>query len=466
MLNLFEKLKIDDENLHRKYLYIRDNLAYTGEQSVLNDWVDGFQDRDNKIIKEFQTTFHSSFWEFYLFALFKEAGFEIDFSKNRPDFIIEKPFVIYIEAVVANIKKDGQQEENRNLDDILSMIKAHSLQEDFDDNMRESITRYSNAILSKSNKYTEYSKDNKYDICAPYVVALSGYEQLNYGNNFYYAMLALLYGCYYDNLNDKYNNKENIIKPNTESSIPIGLFLDDKMAHISAIIFSCTLTLGKLTSLALSQKKTEIKLNSVLCIRHDFEPPHFKIQLISPENPEHLSDGIFVFHNPFAKNPLPDNLFEKTNVVNVKFNVATNDLYMEGNNLPVVSRLNLFAGEFFLKAYIQKIFSEFNQDIVFIFAKVLFIEDADDFNGFDIEFEDIDDNISFTINFSTEKFDQYKVEENQIFFFTFKLMRNPEIEIESLDQFKRYQSLKKLRCFSLDECQIIDIKKCENLTTA
>jgi hypothetical protein len=30
---------------------------------VVNGWASGFQDRDGKFVKEFQTTFDSSFWE-------------------------------------------------------------------------------------------------------------------------------------------------------------------------------------------------------------------------------------------------------------------------------------------------------------------------------------------------------------------------------------------------------------------
>lgn len=61
-------------------------------------------DRDYKMVQEFQKTFHSSFWEFYLYACFKESGFILDQSHNRPDFMIKELYEINVEAVVANIK--------------------------------------------------------------------------------------------------------------------------------------------------------------------------------------------------------------------------------------------------------------------------------------------------------------------------------------------------------------------------
>ena len=136
--------------------------------------------------------------------VFKEAKFEIDFTKNRPDFIITKPEKLYIEAVVSNIKNTGEKEEKRSLKDILSMVEPFYIQENFDYNMRESITRYSNSILSKNKKYQEYLKNKDFNEKIPYIIVLSGYEQINYGKNFYYPMMALLYDLYYDNKKDKY----------------------------------------------------------------------------------------------------------------------------------------------------------------------------------------------------------------------------------------------------------------------
>ena len=276
---------------------------------------------------------------------------------------------------------------------------------------------------SKKGKYHKgYSEDEDYDLTAPYIIALSGYEQINYGNNFHYAMFALLYGLYYDNLNDKYSKKESIIKPNSTSDIPIGLFLDKKMEHISAIIFSSTVTLGKLTSLSISQSKSNLNFNTVLCMRHDTDPPHFKPQIVSSNSPEYLSDGLFIFHNPFSKNPVNKNLFKDTNIVNINFNVDTGIKSFEGNNLPIVSRLNLFGGEQFFKNSIYQIVESFNPDLVFIFAEVLdVVELVNDEKIFEVLFKELDDNTEFTIEFNSEKFHEYKVQEKERFLITFSL---------------------------------------------
>lgn len=454
MLDLFTELLAENE-LHPKFKLL--SILY-GEKEILNDWVKGFIDRDKKIVKEFQKTFHSSFWEFYLYAVFKEAKFEIDFTKNRPDFIITKPEKLYIEAVVSNIKNTGEKEEKRSLKDILSMVEPFYIQENFDYNMREAITRYSNSILSKNKKYQEYLKDKDFNEKIPYIIALSGYEQINYGKNFYYPMMALLYGLYYDNKKDKYEKKMVIKKTDVNSNIPIGFFLNESMAHISAIIFSCTVTLGKLTSLAISQKKSILKTNSVLCIRHDNDFPYFKPQIVSEMSPEYLSDGLFIFHNPFAKHPVTKELFNKTNVLNIEFNQKDESLAFYGNNLPIVSRLNLFMGESFFESSIFKISQSWNVDMVFSKAKVTSIYS---FEGKDCEvsFIDLDDDIEFSITLTKEMLKKYQIEENGDFICLYKLKDGEKKYFpKSEEEIERYKKINKVRCLSLNCGEIVDIK--------
>lgn len=79
-------------------------------------------------------------------------------------------------------------------------------------------------------------------------------------------------------------------------------------------------------------------LNDVITIRHDIDPPHYKIHEVSNDNPEYLSDGVFIFHNPNAKNPLPSDMFKETNAIQIT--VKDGGLFFEGENLPIVARFN------------------------------------------------------------------------------------------------------------------------------
>ena len=80
---------------------------------VLNEWASGFRDRDGKFVKEFQTTFDSSFWELYLFAVLKHFGLHVDFSVSSPDFLVTNDGGMNLEATVALHAQNAPPEHAR-----------------------------------------------------------------------------------------------------------------------------------------------------------------------------------------------------------------------------------------------------------------------------------------------------------------------------------------------------------------
>ena len=379
-LQLFEKqFGSEDINLHEKYKLIRDDPLAKYKRDILLQWTEGFIDRDNKIIKEFQTSFHSAFWEFYLFNYFKKLKFDIDFTYNRPDFLIKQPQELTVEAVVAEIKKNGTEEKSRNLDDIVSMVTPPYLIENFEDFIDEAITRYSNSILNKSSAYKlNYLNCSWVKQETPFIIALASYSQINYGREFIYPMITLLYGFKYDPIKNKYDKIQKITKPETESSIPVGLFEKEEYKHISAIIFSCTLTLGKLESLAISENNQ--LLNSVITIRLDNEQPFYKIQKVSKDSPEDIDDGLFIFYNPNAINKINDSIFQDSNIV--KVNVKNNELIIDSKSLPLVARLNVPLNSQLLEILIRDIAEKYNPRFITSVFQILEID-------FDIEPKEI-----------------------------------------------------------------------------
>jgi hypothetical protein len=338
VINLFERNpKIDETNLHPKFKMLRDEPLLHAERGVINGWTDGFVDRDNKIVEEFQKTYHSAIWELYLFNVFKEAGYNVDFSKNRPDFILTNPHKMIVEAVVSEIKEGGRSEKTRGHDDFMRAAAPMFNSKNFHEIIDEATVRHSNSLLAKSRKYqNEYTKCDWVNESTPFVVALGSYDQIDYGREYLHSMLQLLYGLREETKTNSMRVVASIKKPGTNSDIPVGLFRGGDFSHISAVIFSCTMTLGKITSTAISQGAQSF--NTVLNIKHDFDPPHYKLHLVSQENPEELSDGLFIFSNPFAANPLPAEAFKSTNAI---FITLTEDGYSAfGESLPIVARIN------------------------------------------------------------------------------------------------------------------------------
>lgn len=111
---------------------------------VLQDWARGFVDRDGKFVEEFQTTFNSSFWELYLFAVLKRYGMSVDFSQARPDFCIPS-LGLNIEATIAS-DAQGAEPEFARLGIPPGDLNIFNLQ---------TIVRLSNSLAAKHRKYIE-----------------------------------------------------------------------------------------------------------------------------------------------------------------------------------------------------------------------------------------------------------------------------------------------------------------------
>lgn len=339
--NLFGKINIK-QKLHPKFLYIRDSPSFIHQKKQLEQWFEGFADRDNKIIQEFQTTFHSTFWEIYLYAVFKNMGYGIDFSYDRPDFILKDKPNIMVEATVSHIKQGGIQEDTRGASNILSMFAHPLLQPNFDYELKEAITRYGYSIRAKKDKYHDsYMNCDWVTPENPYVIALSSYAQVDYGRDYIYGIMALLYGLYFIPDENDFILKKNIIKNETTTEIPLGIFFEESYTDVSAIIFSTTTTIGKLTATVASNNPSYNE-NLVLNLYRDFldEDEPYKVSLVSPESPEILTDGLFVFHNPNAKNPLP---LETFNVPGISqyYCDAKATFRRIGNPNPTIARISI-----------------------------------------------------------------------------------------------------------------------------
>lgn len=329
-----------NSKLHSKFNIINNNLPL--HKKVIQDWFEGFDDRDNKIIKEFQTTFHSSFWEIYLFAVFKKLNYSIDMSISRPDFMLygynQK---VLIEATTANIKKNGEKESTRSMLNYLSMFSPPYEQKNFKYELNESIVRYSNALLNKLKLYEENYKKcdwvNKED---PFVIAIGSYAQVDYGREYIYGMMALLFGLYFEKQSMSYTIKDSITKNDSQSTIPLGIFLNESFKDVSAIIFSCTTTIGKVTATIAS--KEDYVHNTVFTLYQDLldRDTPYKINIVTPNSAELLEDGLFIFHNPNASNPLDLKFFNSPGITQIYIDKNMRVRFI-GNLCPTIARLDI-----------------------------------------------------------------------------------------------------------------------------
>lgn len=343
-MQLFLKKHLEQKNFHYKYKLLNNECTLCEERKIVEGWADGFIDRDGKILDDFQINFHSALWEFYIHQLLKNMEQKIDYSKNRPDFIVknqDNSDRFYIEARISGIKSNGRAEVDRDSNDLFKVENPVWKLPDFHTIINEGIIRCSNAFQYKAlTKYDDYKTDKWFSEKVPYIIGLSSYSQINYGLESHYSILALLYGTYVEYGGLTFSKGPKVKKTNTEwkvSAIDTNLFGKKEYAHVSAVLFTSKLTLGKLTALSVS--KGTHSNNLVMNVYQDIAAKKFIIKSINENNPENFADGLFLFHNPNATNPLNPSIFKDQGIIQV-FQKKNKKLIFSNDSQPLILRLN------------------------------------------------------------------------------------------------------------------------------
>jgi len=334
-MNLFQPI-VDLDKQHKNFVSII-NLSNENDRKELLRWCNGFPDRDNKFVKEFQTTFNSSFWEIYLYALFKELGLKMDWSHASPDFLIEHDNKdIVVEATIAAAASGKTPEWEKDF--------KKGTPTRFKQMNMESIIRLANSISSKYRKYKKsYSRLNHVK-ANPFILAVAPFEQPHFNLQCEVPIMALLYDFYVDE--DAYKDQPHLypngppdvklgyVEKENGAEIELGLFEDDSHSEISAVILSTTATWGKVEAMA-----TEVEhrfVNTVWWSESELKPIYRNS--ISDKDKETIVDGLYVFHNPFAKRPLDPETFRHKGVTQVFVDPETKKITKERNGLCLLHR--------------------------------------------------------------------------------------------------------------------------------
>lgn len=261
----------------------------TGVRNVINDWARGFVDRDGKFVKEFQTTYNSSFWELYLFAVMKSLNLEIDFKVSSPDFVTKCGLVV--EATTANHAFDDVPEWEKT---IAGMNEQNSFEV-----FKHSAIRLSNAFAAKAKKYRETYAQLNHVKDKPFIIAISNYSRQDFNLHGDVPLQWLLY----DVLEKKKLRKSN------GGYVDLGLFRTSAFKDVSAVLYSSLATFGK--ARALSNDKGNITFHAIR-IKDNYTI--IKVEENIADYKESLTDGLRLFINPFARVPVDINQFINTDM--------------------------------------------------------------------------------------------------------------------------------------------------------
>lgn len=322
-------LAVKKSELHPNFKRIMDDPY---KKKVLEGWSDEKlinRDGNNKFIKEFQTTFNSSFWELYCYNIFKEISAEFDFSHEHPDFVINYgENMINIECAIAS---------NANIDPDESDIYARlNESKSLDDIVYDQTIRLSNAFASKYKKYKEKYCQKDWVKNIPFVIAIEPFDQPYFMLTGIESIRLLLYGWEIEH-NSLLDYKIEKIQKSVETTLDMGVFLDPKYSEISGVLFSNTATIGKVDAMGndpdltfgqirynlnydrpqisvdsrLIQKKYDLRCKLIKDNFKQFENEYKKYTIRRPfiqwnvDYKENIFDGLTLFLNPYAKFPLP-----------------------------------------------------------------------------------------------------------------------------------------------------------------
>jgi len=102
-MDLFN-IAVKEKRLHPLFNKIISEEIYKPTIDVINQWSKGLIGRkreSKKFVQDFQIGFNSALWELYLNRAFIDLGFEIDYTKESPDFHLthKSGTIVNIEAV-------------------------------------------------------------------------------------------------------------------------------------------------------------------------------------------------------------------------------------------------------------------------------------------------------------------------------------------------------------------------------
>lgn len=306
-MELFD-LQVEPSHLHPGFKRLLDpNLA--AERAVLSAWASGFHDRDRKFAKEFQTTYESSLWELCLHAVLRDLGQGMDFAHHAPDFHVTNPSCFTMEATIAAPPLGGAPAIGTGVPEVPADLNEFN---------RQATLRACNAISSKLKRYREHYSTLDHVKDRPFVLALAPFDRPLSYLEYDRPIQAALYGRHIDEERTMAEGMSTVLEWEIAAvskglgvDVPVGLFCSDVCKEISAVVYSAVAGWGKVRALA--ESPGQLSVYTTLHASTSSSMPEVR-RARKRNYSEHLLDGLHVLHNPFAKHPLPADVFKHPSV--------------------------------------------------------------------------------------------------------------------------------------------------------
>ena len=302
-MDLFN-LVVPEDRLHPIFRMLMQS-ENAPERALIAAWSEGMPDRDGKFVREFQSTFESSLWELYLHTCLKDLGHSLDFSHVSPDFVVTEPVPFVLEAAIS------APAQGRPLG---YGIGPPEIPDDLNEFNRGAMVRICNSFAAKVHRYRDYYGILPHVSGLPYFIAIAPFDRPAAHLAASRPIVGALYGMYFDEeatMTERRNvvirHAIDVVPKKPGVKVPVGLFANAEYKDVSAVVYGPLATLGKLRALADAPYKTMAFMT--LHPNPDILMPLVRREM-KANYVEHLIDGLYVLHNPYATHPLSEMAFQ------------------------------------------------------------------------------------------------------------------------------------------------------------
>ncbi|MFD5213114.1 hypothetical protein [Microbacterium sp. NPDC058345] len=296
-----------ESKLHERFKYLRDSPSAVAAKRLIEVAMRWYENQDGSYIEQFQTTgFDARVWELYLWAVLREAGHQVEQPKPAPDFLargIVGDF--YVEATTSNPPPANQ------------VVPLPVTEADIFEYVHNYLpTRFSGPLWTKLNDKGYWTRDGL-DLTIPFAIAIQDFHQdlsMTWSQS---ALFEYLYGVRVEEIETD-GKVQRVEVPVAQLKwgpkvLPSGFFKLPDSERVSAVAFNAAGTLSKFNRMGIAAGMGDPSVS----VKH--EGRRFSKDNTGVEEPfslpasadyeEDWIDGLTVFHNPNALNPLPFEAF-------------------------------------------------------------------------------------------------------------------------------------------------------------
>ncbi|MGX5722825.1 hypothetical protein [Shinella zoogloeoides] len=317
----FDLLSVTHDKKLHPYFEVLNDAGHMPARAALKEIGPWLAPSDPHFVKEFQTTaFDQRIWELYLWAAFRELGFDVT-QPEAPDFSCRAPGIAFtVEATTVSPSTSGP----------LAVHPEPKTPEEQADFLKHYMPiKFGSSLTSKLNKKNAAGEpywDRAETKGKPFIIAVADFHKpadlgslgsMTYSHS---ALWPYLYGQ-----RVVFEAKEDgrgfwrMVKGDEHvyggKKIPTGFFDLPGAENVSAVLFSNAGTLPKFNRMGI--RAGFVPENHMYIrqgFRYDPSPDAyvgipFQEDVLSPEYEEYWSDELQVFHNPNARNPISPNTF-------------------------------------------------------------------------------------------------------------------------------------------------------------